>query len=347
MEVGYDYLLLRSRLQQRLFRASGILLLITGGILLTAGITYLVYAQVARSGLGELEYVVPVVPQTIGEGAATTFSGPVVTSQGATELYVAPSAELQTIRATLGEVFQPISEESSPSLGQPQAVPRVEPGSQSLMLPLSQDPSSQVSPSAIAGQQLYPGEAIKATYWNNPLEYEPASYAESSLIQGFKPIDTSLVAPLGTLSAPTRIILPSIGVDSEVAGLQVLDLGDSRAYETPKNLVGHIPQSANPGEGGSGWFFGHLESPIAGEGNVFYNLPQIPDLLRQGQEVYAIVENGKTSYLYQITETKVVHQNDMQLYDGGDPNIHLVVCVPKLVYDHRLIVTGKLVGIHK
>ena len=167
------------------------------------------------------------------------------------------------------------------------------------------------------------------------------------LIQGFKPIDTSLVAPLGTLSAPTRIIVPSIGVDSEVAGLQVLDLGDSRAYETPKNLVGHIPQSANPGEGGSGWFFGHLESPIAGEGNVFYNLPQIPDLLRQGQEVYAIVENGKTSYLYQITETKVVHQNDMQLYDVGDPNIHLVVCVPKLVYDHRLIVTGKLVGIHK
>ena len=78
---------------------------------------------------------------------------------------------------------------------------------------------------------------------------------------------------------------------------------------------------------------------------MFYNLPKIPKLLRKGEEVYTIVEAGSTSYLYRMIETKVVHQNDMQQYDAEGSNIHLVVCVPRLVYDHRLIVTGELVGI--
>ena len=216
---------------------------------------------------------------------------------------------------------------------------------QALQALLSEATGPQISPSAIAAQHPYPGEAIKATYWSNPLEYEPASYVESSLIQGFVALDPSQLMTLGTLPAPTRIIIPSIGVDSDVMGLEILDLGDSRAYDTPKHVVGHIPQSANPGERGSTWLFGHLESPIAREGNVFYNLPKVPDLLRKGQEVYTIVENGTSSYLYRITETKVIHQDDIQLFDSGGPLVHMVVCVPRFVYDHRLIVTGELVGI--
>ena len=41
----------------------------------------------------------------------------------------------------------------------------------------------------------------------------------------------------------------------------------------------------------------------------------------------------------------MVSQNDMKMYDTGRPTIHLVTCVPRFVYDHRLIVTGELVGI--
>ena len=163
----------------------------------------------------------------------------------------------------------------------------------------------------------------------------------------------------GTLAPPTHLVIPSIGVDSDVSGLEILDLGDSTAYETPKHVVGHIPELSNPGEMGGTWFFGHLESPIAGEGNVFYNLPKIPDLLRRGEDVYVVVDNGSRSYLYQITEAFVVGQEELKLdygylqtirpeYAQLDPegaNIHLVACVPKLVYDSRLVVSGRLVGI--
>ena len=164
-------------------------------------------------------------------------------------------------------------------------------------------------------------------------------------MQGFRPLDPITIPAKGTLDSPTRIIIPSIGVDSKVASLQIMDLGNSRAYETPKHVVGHIPELANPGERGSTWLFGHLESPIAGEGNVFYNLPKIPDLLRKGRDVYVVLYSGSTSFLYRVTETRVVHQDDMKLYDLGGPNVHLVACVPRLVYDHRIVVTGELVGI--
>ena len=53
---------------------------------------------------------------------------------------------------------------------------------------------------------------------------------------------------VGSLAGATRILVPSIGLDSGVNELAILDLGDSRAYETPVNSVGHIPQSANSGE---------------------------------------------------------------------------------------------------
>ena len=73
MEAGYDYLLVRGRLQQRFIRTSAILLAVTGAILLGAGISYFVYAEVARSGLTDLNYAVT-APLTSSESFAATPS---------------------------------------------------------------------------------------------------------------------------------------------------------------------------------------------------------------------------------------------------------------------------------
>ena len=359
MEAGYDYLLVRASLQQRFIQVSGIFLFIIGAILLTAGVAYFIYAEKARSDLGRLNVsVAPPSPQTLpqqGAQAASVSSSSLGAGQGifdprylfpTSPRVVAPSA--QDIEVVMAE--GPSSTAMSPSDDMPVEEAGIQPEAVG-------DGPPQISSSAIVSQQLYPGEAIKATYWSNPLEYEPASYVESSLVQGFKPVDPSQALPLGSLPSPTRIIIPFIGVDSRVEGLQIMDLGDSRAYNTPDHVVGHIPQSANPGEGQSGWYFGHLESPIAGEGNVFYNLPRIPELLLK-QDVYIIVENGTGSYLYKITEAFVVHQDDLRMdyaylqglkadyakLEPGGANIHLVTCVPKWDYDNRLVVSGTLVG---
>ena len=192
---------------------------------------------------------------------------------------------------------------------------------------------------------LYSGDKTNAKYWNAPLWAGTDPYEPTGLPEGFEPVD-SRYAPVavGTLPSAERIQIPIIGVDSTVRDLAVVDLGDSRAYETPKNIVGHIPGTANPGEEANGWFFGHLESPLAGEGNVFQDLPKIPQFLRQGDRVFVMLKREDTTYLYEVSATRVVHKSELQLYTSQQPTVTLVTCVPRMVYDHRLLITAELVG---
>ena len=78
---------------------------------------------------------------------------------------------------------------------------------------------------------------------------------------------------------------------------------------------------------------------------MFAQLPEIPSMLRRGDDVYAVVENGSEQYLYRIVESKVVPQDQLSLTDDGSPQLLMVTCVPRFVYDHRLIVRGVLEGV--
>ena len=387
MEAGFDYLLMRSRIPQRILRVSGMFLVVVGAILLLGGVAYYVYAFKARSDLDKLNIsVVATQPVTNDVPAVSqpevVAAAPVTTVDTIVETVIVPPSNPSVVASTSSEPVVPVDDSTNqvvvrevervsdvenvsilPSSAKPISDP-VAPSAPddvttSTSPPVVESPPPQIPSSAIASQQLYPGEAIKATYWNNPLRYETDSSSVSSYLQGFKPIDSRSSQPPGTLPGPTQLIIQSIEVDSKVNGLEIVNLGDSQAYETPKHVVGHIAERSNPGERGSVWLFGHLESPVSGEGNVFYNLPKIPNLLRQGQDVFAIVSNGEASYLYKITEAFVVHQDQMTLnyahlktlkpeYAQLDPsgaNIHFVACVPRLVYDHRIVVSGELVGV--
>lgn len=193
-------------------------------------------------------------------------------------------------------------------------------------------------------QRLYPGERIAFTSWVEPWAAEPPPIGDEELVQGFLPVERFLLGEPGTLPPATRISIPAIELEAEVQGLGILDLGDYRQYETPDRVVGHIPDTANPGEMENGWLFGHLQSPLRNEGAVFQDLPRIPDILRTGQRVYVILDSPVGSYLYEVYETDVIYQDDLQLYGTDDATVTLVVCVPALKYDYRLLVTAQLVG---
>lgn len=191
---------------------------------------------------------------------------------------------------------------------------------------------------------LYPGKAISAESWDNPAGFEPAYFRQQELLDGFSPIGESGVT-ISNIQPSTRILVPAIGVDSTISELSILDLGDSRAYESPDNTVGHIPESANAGEEGTSWFFGHTESPISREGSVFFNLQKVPEKLRNGEDVFIITDNGDHQFLYRATSSQVVHQDDLTLDATPDADINLVSSVPRFVYDHRLVVSGELIGL--
>ena len=169
-------------------------------------------------------------------------------------------------------------------------------------------------------------------------------YPGPRLPEGFVLIDFSLDNPLPAVAPATRMSIPALEIDSAVVELSIVDLGDRRAYQSPNNTVGHIPETPDAGEPGNGWYFGHTESPVLDEGSVFFSLQEVPEKLRAGRDINIITDNGSEQFLYRVTGTRVVHEDDLTLEDSGGPTIHLVSCVPRLVYDHRLIVDAELIA---
>ena len=49
-------------------------------------------------------------------------------------------------------------------------------------------------------------------------------------------------------------------------------------------------------------------------------------------------------FLYRITGTSVIHEDEFRLEKSQSSEIVLVACVPKYVYDHRFMVHATLIG---
>jgi len=195
-------------------------------------------------------------------------------------------------------------------------------------------------------QLQVPAKTIRPAHWENPRWAKVSDFPKQLPIDEYSVIDeTRLRNETGIAPFPIRLRMPAINLSSSIKELKIINLKDDRAWETPKDVVGHIPSTVRPGEKGNVYLFGHLHSPIKGEGSVFKRLPAIPELLRKGEDVYIEITNQEhEDFLYKVIETKVVHKDDFSLNTTNLPIVTLVACVPKYVYDHRLLVVGQLVG---
>ena len=144
-----------------------------------------------------------------------------------------------------------------------------------------------------------------------------------------------------------NIRIPAIKVDSTVEQLEIIEKNGRKEYETPKNVVGRVPTDPNMFDSVTGWYFGHLESPIKSEGNVFHNLPEVADYLRDGDPVYVFLYTGDQEFVYQAVKSEVLHESELKLYDAGTHSIVLVTCSNRPYYDHRQLVTAKLVDVRQ
>ena len=285
----------------------GAVLLGVGGLLLAAAGAYYGYGLFAARGFDDL----------------------VATNPGVTEV-LEPSVRRDSQQAT--PTPQPLA--ATPT--EPGESPAPSPG------PSPQPPATAPQRPAPDLQYLYPGSLMPARQWADPRG--TIALAQPDL-DGFTPL-SSQGQPLinGSVGRAERIIIPQLHIDSAVKELTITNLASSAEYETPKFVVGHIPATPNPGSGGNGWYFGHLESPVEGEGNVFASLPRVPDLLRNGEDVHVILHSGGRDYLYSVSRTDFLHRDELALYGSDDARVTLVTCFPRLKYDHRLLITGHLIG---
>lgn len=149
-------------------------------------------------------------------------------------------------------------------------------------------------------------------------------------------LDYFLYEPLEFPPA-TRIVIPSIGVDSKVVeiGTKYNEKGEL-VWETAAFAVGHHQDTANPGEAGKIVMSGHISSPLSHEGDVFRRLPEI----ELGDEI--TLYTLKDEFRYRVTETDVVLPTEVNIMDpSSEPTLILITCVPDWVYTHRLVVTAK------
>ncbi len=363
--------------RRRWTAAAGVAALALGALMLAAVAAYYAYSANARASLDDLNFAVeqdvrvadrvaPIIPSVPSAALREESRAVVVVSNGASDGGAqARSASVHTAQVVAGHMppktFQAGANDADvgDSVGNIGAsdTGRVHKPDEGATLPSPQQDGTSdgallpLPPASFAA--LYPATRIHPKFWAQPLWASPEPYlyaaadSGTGLPPGFRAASArgdALARGEGALT--TRIAIPLIGVDSAISELAILDVGNSREYETPKNLVGHIPQSPNPGELGNAWYFGHLESPIKGEGSVFKRLPEIPDLLRDGDDVFVELdaEDGRT-YLYKVSRTEVMHQDELRLYDADSAQLTLVACVPRLVYDHRIVVTAELVGV--
>ena len=189
---------------------------------------------------------------------------------------------------------------------------------------------------------VYSYPSIAPQDWANPFWAKMVDNV--NLYEAYLP-PSEVSLPITGLGPPTFVSIPIIGLEIGTIELRAEAFGDGQKYAAPAFELGIVPGQPNPGEIGNTWFFGHLESPIRGEGSVFRNLPKVHDLLRQGHPVYVIVDSEDGSFLYQATEFRIMDKEDVTLWGSNGRTATLVASWPRFKYDERVVVTTELVGV--
>jgi len=316
----------------------GVLVGVGAALLLASG-AYYAYGAWAGSRLDELnvarERPAPIEPLETGAAAAVQGGEVPASDTPAVGQAAKPSAGVSIARGTKGGTRNPAGnvERTEPlGIGEVLGPKRSESSQAAVEAPSSDNEVSVYQ--AMVSQDPQP--AIMARIFE-ATRAEAATYASPSLA------DLSGVG----LGPATRIRIPVLNIDSEIKELEVVRTADSSAWETPKHIVGHIPTTPVPGGDGQGWYFGHLESPIRGEGNVFQRLPEIAKLLEREDTppIYIFLESKDRKFVYQVYRTEGMPREELRISDSGAEDITLVTCTPRFVYDQRLLVTAALVGV--
>ncbi len=191
---------------------------------------------------------------------------------------------------------------------------------------------------------LYPGALLNPKYWSQPEWAGSDPYGGPTIPDEFVPIlSGDLFQHFNLGSKATGIRIPSINVDATVVELGIVDIENERSYQTPDNTVGHIPETSDPGQQGKGWFFAHLESFAAGEGNIFRHLPEVTDMIKE-DPVDIYLQTSDAEFIYRVTATSQVDEEDLHLTTSNDAQITLVTCWPPRVYDQRVVVNATLIA---
>jgi LPXTG-site transpeptidase (sortase) family protein len=137
------------------------------------------------------------------------------------------------------------------------------------------------------------------------------------------------------ISNATRVVVESVGIDSEVRSVGFTFTNGRLRYDVPRFEAGQYVGTASPGDPGNTVIGGHVAN--RGGAAVFEHLPGVVagDVI----EVYS----GDRLFRYSVTEIKVVAADATAVMgQTQDATLTLITCFPGQDYSERLVVVGKL-----
>ena len=173
----------------------------------------------------------------------------------------------------------------------------------------------------------------------------PEAPAPVGVAQAAAPTPT----PLPGGEAPKRLIIPSLGVDTEVVpvGFKLVDESGelTREWETADYAAGYHDGSGLPGEKGN--------LVISGHNNIRGRVFKLLERAKPGDAVYIDTASGRR-YVYMVREQVIVpeagvsdqqhRQNARYLAQTDDSRLTLISCWPYWTNTHRVIVVAEFIG---
>ncbi len=150
----------------------------------------------------------------------------------------------------------------------------------------------------------------------------------------------AVVKKSGAPTLPARLLIPAIGLDSEIQYVGQNSKGEMDVPSGETNYVGWYQKGTVPGKTGSAVFAAHVFA-------AFSDLDRVPvgaDIYvdtNGGERLHFVVEAAKTYELGSISSQTLFNRKD-------DQRLNLITCAGTFVksldtYDHRLVVYATLV----
>lgn len=331
-----------------LARTIGTTFVVVGGALLLATIGYVALGVYGEAQLNELIVPEAEAPLTIEDLQRDLFvpglvseTNPAAGPESSDSATSSTLAEAGLSGAAIGTALPPATGASTPIGDSRSASPGLPTDPDAALDPSSADEPSDVPITGLAPSP--PGQSFNF----GPLRSEATGATTGSTVGAqFEPVDWSeLPLSVGERPRAQRMIIPAIGLDSNIVELGTNWNGPNLQWETADDAVGHHLGTPNPAELGNSVFSGHINSPFRGEGSIFRRLPEIAALLREGRTIDIILEAGGGRYLYRAMSTDVLLPEEVDVFrPERTPSLTLVTCVPATHYTHRFLVNAVLVG---
>jgi LPXTG-site transpeptidase (sortase) family protein len=141
-------------------------------------------------------------------------------------------------------------------------------------------------------------------------------------------------------TAITRLVIPSINLDTAVVPAALVEHAGVATWDVPKFVAGHAEGSAGAGEPGNAVVIGHVTSLTLG--HVFDGL----DKVSSGDAVQ--VFSSEQQFTYRVTEVRDVARADVGVLEPtSSPSLTLITCTGAWLpwlhdYAQRLIIQATL-----